>query len=227
MPWLTGDEPEEGRFYCRLTRIPYSLGFLQAVGGALGELTQVRNWEQFGTMTPEQSAEAATELFYEWSRSDYCMVGAIMPYATKTPPPNALPCDGSEYERVLYPILYANLEETYIVDGDHFRTPDLRGRFALGSSGTFAAGTTGGAYEHTLTEQQLAPHIHSTLPHTHTEIGAVPTLINGGIEAPASAASPASSVTGPAEVTVNSAGGGEPFPTIPPYLSLNYCIVAK
>lgn len=241
MPWLTGDTPEPNRWYCRLTRIPYSLGFLQAVGGALGELTNPKNWEQFGTMTPEQSAEAATELFYEWTRSDVCMIGAIMPYATTTPPPNALPCDGSEYERVLFPVLYANLESAYIVDLDHFRTPDLRGRFVYGADATHTVASMAGEETHTMTEGELVshthtalPHEHTDVPHTHTEGIAVPAVAGIGVDAPVPSAVPSVSVTGPSsvtilpsDVTINASGGGAPFPIMPPYTALNYCIIAK
>jgi len=297
MPWLTGDTPEPNEFWCRLTRIPRSLGFLQAVGGALGELTNPKNWEQFGTMTPEQSAEAATELFYEWTRSDVCMIGAIMPYATTTPPGNCLPCDGEIYGRVDYPVLYANLEAAYIVDSDHFRTPDLRGRMPLAASDAYPVSSQGGAASHTLTIEQTPPHTHLTdphahgtqphahetdahshttqphshattphshadTPHTHVEGNALPSVAGVGVDLPVPSAVPGIGVTGPASVgilpadvtvidavvavddavvtvqattvvvdettvVVQDTGGGESFPTMPPYVALNYCIVAR
>lgn len=168
MAWLTGDHPTDASMFCRLTRIPNSLGFLQAVGGALGELTNPNNWEQFGTMTPDESAEMATEMFYEWTRSDYCMIGTITPYLTTTPPPSCLPCNGSIYQRVDYPVLYERLAAAYIVDADHFRTPDLRDKFIVGASTNYPLASTGGAAEHTLTVDQMPAHAHGTDPHGHS-----------------------------------------------------------
>jgi microcystin-dependent protein len=227
MAWLTGDQPVEGEFWCRLTRVPGSLGFLQAVGGALGELTNPRNWEKFGTMTPEESAEMATELFYEWTRSDACMIGAVMAYVTTTPPPSCLPCNGSVYQRVDYPRLYEKLAAAYIIDGDTFRTPDLRDKFVFGASVDHPLASVGGAAEHTMTIDELVPHDHSTIPHSHTEIGAVDTLVNGGVEAPAASATAFPTTTGLADVTINPTGGGAPFSILPPYEAMSYCIVAK
>jgi len=220
MPWLTGDTPEPNKWYCRLTRIPYSLGFLQAVGGALGELTNPKNWEKFGTMTPEESAEAATELFFEWTRSDVCMIGIVTPYVTTTPPPNCLPCNGSIFNRVDYPVLYEKLAAAYIIDPDTFRTPDMRDKFVIGASVNYPMASTGGEASHTMTEGELVPHVHSTVPHSHTEIGAIDTLVNGGVEAPAASASAFPTTTGLADVTINSTGGGAPFSILPPYKAM-------
>lgn len=297
MPWLTGDTPDPDEGWCRLTRVPGSLGFLQAVGGALAELTNPKNWEQFGTMTPDESAEMATELFYEWTRSDACMIGTIMAYVTVTPPPSCLPCNGSVYERAAYPVLYERLAAAYIVDADHFRTPDLRDKVVLGASVDHPLASTGGAFEHTLTVQEMPahahgtdphahttqphghatdphahttqPHGHSTLPHSHTdgghvhgEIPAIPSVAGIGLDAPIPSAVPGAGLTAPASanilpadvtvvdsvvavddvtvvvqdasvvvdettVVVLEAGGGEAFPTMPPYEALLYCIVAK
>lgn len=223
MPWLTGDAPDPALGWCRLTRIPGSLGFLQAVGGAIGELTNPKNWEQFGTMTPEESAEMATEMFYEWTRSDYCMIGAVMAYVTTTPPPSCLPCNGSVYLREDYPRLYEKLAAAYIVDADHFRTPDLRDRFVLGASVDHPMASTGGASEHTLSTEEMPahshgtdphahstqPHSHSTLPHNHTDAGhvhgeipALPSIAGIGIDAPVPSAIPGASVTAPASANI-------------------------
>lgn len=227
MPYLTGDTPEPNKWYCRVTRIPHSLGFLQAVGGALAELTHPWNWEKFGTMTPDESAEAATNLYLEWANSDVCMIGTITAYVTITPPGNCLPCNGSTYLRTDYPVLYERLAAAYIVDADHFRTPDLRDKFVIGASVDHPLASTGGALEHTLTEAQMPAHTHTSPPHAHSEVAAVPTIINGGIEAPASAATPTGATTGLTSVTIDSTGGGEPFPIVPPYEALLYCIVAR
>jgi len=241
MAWLTGDHPVPELGWCRLTRIPGSLGFLQAVGGALGELTNPKNWEQFGTMTPEESAEAATELFYEWSRSDACMIGAVMAYVTTTPPPSCLPCNGSIYQRVDYPRLYEKLAAAYIIDADTFRTPDLRDKFVFGASVDHPMASTGGEASHTMTEAELVshshtanPHAHDDVPHTHSDGIALPAVAGIGVDAPVPSAVPSVAVTGPAsvtilpsDVTINATGGGASWSTLPPYEAMSYCIVAK
>lgn len=56
MPYLTPDEiPEEG--VCRPLLIPDDTAWLALVSGALTELTQPYNWEQFGAVTVEQAVE--------------------------------------------------------------------------------------------------------------------------------------------------------------------------
>jgi len=227
MPYLTGNTPTPNVFICRRLRIPDDQGFLLAVNGAISTLLKSYNWEQFGTLTPEDAAQLGIDLWLDYIHSEGCMIGTITAYATITPPAYCLACDGSLYDRADYPTLYDKLEAAYIVDADHFRTPDLQGQVILGASITYPFASTGGAADHTMTELELVPHIHTTIPHAHSEIGAVSSLINGGLEAPASAAQPFPTSTGLADVTVNSAGGGQPFSTLPPYTALRYCIVAK
>lgn len=241
MPYLTGDIPEPNKFWCRLTRVPYSLGFLMVVGGALAELTKPHNWEKFGTMTPDESAEAATNLLYEWTNSNMCMIGAIVPYATEYAPENSLPCDGGTYARVDYPFLYEKLLPQYIVDANLFTTPDLRDKFIKGAIDSAEAGGGGGANEVTLLEENLAshthgnaPHTHNDTPHTHAEGIAVPAVAGIGLDAPIPSAVPGVSVTGPASVgilpasvSIDPTGGNVPFSIMPPYAAFKYAIVAR
>lgn len=67
MPWLTPDEIPEGTA-CRPLFIPDSTDWLAIVSGAIDTLTKNYNWEQFGTLTPEQCAERMNDmlnLYYE------------------------------------------------------------------------------------------------------------------------------------------------------------------
>lgn len=227
MPYLTGDVPIPNTFICRTLRIPDDQGFLLAVNGALTTLMKSYNWEQFGTLTPEESASLAIDMWMDYIHSEGCMIGTIKAYATTTPPRHCLICDGDLYDRADYPTLYAALEAAYIVDADHFRTPDLRGQFVLGASATYPVTTTGGAADHTMTELELVSHAHSTLPHTHTEAAAAPIIVSIGLEPPVPSAIPSASITGPADVIVNATGGSQPFSIMPPYTALRYCIVAR
>lgn len=56
MPWLTPDEAPEGTV-CRPLFIPDDPAWLAIVSGAILELTRSWNYEQFGTLTPDQCAE--------------------------------------------------------------------------------------------------------------------------------------------------------------------------
>lgn len=154
------------------------------------------------------------------------LVGLIMPVATATAPQGTLVCDGSTYLRIDYPNLYDALDSAFIVDADSFVVPDLRDRFVMGSSATNAPGATGGSNETTLTIGQLPPHSHTTQPHAHSEVAAVPAIINGGLEAPASAAVSAAATTGVATVIVDDTGNGEPVTITPPFVALMYVVVA-
>jgi len=67
--WLT---PNEGatEFFCRLLRIPLDdrLQLLAAVNGALLELTHEWNWEDYGTMSAEDTAELMNEIYAEYAQ---------------------------------------------------------------------------------------------------------------------------------------------------------------
>ena len=238
MPWLTGNVVDPG-YTCRTLRIPGDLFFLEAVSGALRELTFEYNWERFGEIEPSEAVEAALVMLDAYFESD-CMIGTIMPYASFDPPSNCLRCDGTVYDRVDYPDLYDRLDPHWQVSPTQFQLPDLRNRFVYGV-GTADPGDTGGLSRVGLTVSEMPTHDHTTQPHshtdaghTHTEIIAVAGVINGGLEAPAPASSPAPAVTGigyaniqPATVTVDAAGSGETHENMPPWLALNWCIVAR
>jgi len=56
MPYLTPDAPPEGEYYCRTVLIPRSPEFLALFDGALDQLAKESNYEQFGDLTPEETA---------------------------------------------------------------------------------------------------------------------------------------------------------------------------
>lgn len=88
-------------------------------------------------------------------------------------------------------------------------TPDLRGRFVLGSSDSHALGSTGGSEEVTLTARQLPPHFHD-LEKVSSLSGS-----NFGIRTGNNLGTIQYIETGPA-------GNGEPHPNMPPYYTLAY-----
>lgn len=154
------------------------------------------------------------------------LIGVILPYATNDPPSGTLACDGGVYLRENYPELYAQLDDAFIIDDDSFFTPDLRGKVVIGMSSDHAVGDEGGAETVTLDVSEIPAHSHTSPPHAHSEIGAVATLINGGLEAPASAATAFSTTTGLASATIDNTGGGEAHNNMQPFLTLKYCIGA-
>jgi len=77
--WLT---PNEGatEYLCRPLFIPIDdeLYFLASVNGALLELTKVYNWESFGTLTPQEAADAMNEMYTLYATGT-CDDGATCP----------------------------------------------------------------------------------------------------------------------------------------------------
>ena len=154
------------------------------------------------------------------------LVGIIMPVMTSVAPIGTLVCDGSTYLRADYPNLYDALDSAFIIDADSFRVPDLRNSFVMGASVDHAMGDTGGSDEVTLTEAQMPTHTHTTQPHSHTEITAVPTVVTVGPELPTASAVPGAGVTGLATVVVDPAGSSAPVTITPPFVALMYVVVA-
>lgn len=80
MPWLTPNEIPATTL-CRRLLIPDDLEIVAAVSGALLSLTYAHNWEQFGTVTPEEIASAMQEMYFEWFDTD---TTCIYPLADET-----------------------------------------------------------------------------------------------------------------------------------------------
>lgn len=203
---------------CRQVTLPNDPIFTGAFTGALLTLTIPQNWEQFGAVTPDEAAYASLLILNRYLESDVCMIGAIVAYATSSAPPGMLPCEGGVYLREDYPNLYAAIDPIYHLDADSFTVPDLRGRTVIGAGeGPMltdrAFGSVAGEETHTLTELEIPAH-------SHTEITAIAAVINGGIEAPAAAATPSAGVTG-------TTGGGGAHNNMQPYVALRWGIVAR
>lgn len=154
------------------------------------------------------------------------LVGMIFPCATAAAPIGTLLCDGSTYLRSDYPNLYDALDAVYIVDADSFTVPDLQDRFVMGSSAAAPIGSVGGSATVTQTVDQMPAHVHTSPPHSHTEVTATPTIVSVGLEPPVPAAIPGAGLTGATAVSIDSAGGGEPMTITPPFVALRYVVVA-
>lgn len=138
-------------------------------------LTEFWRWSSGGDTpdaTEQDAIEALVALAYEELMVNP-LIGTIQPYATAFPPAGMLQCDGSTHLRVDYPDLYAALDTPFIVDADHFKTPDMRGLVAIGAgtaagSGTvYNPGDTGGEEKHLLTTSELTEHNHAVIDGGH------------------------------------------------------------
>lgn len=217
--WLTPNSLLPAAAHCRRLFIPGDAQMLANVSGAIRDLCNAWNWEVFGSVSIEDVTAAMETMYERFLVDTWNMIGAVVPCACSTTPTGTLECDGAQYARVDYPDLYRALADIFVVDADFFTVPDLRHRTvggigqAGGSGITWEIGDTFGEEAHTLNESEIPAH-------THTEITAVATVINGGVEAPAAAAIPGTGITG-------SAGSGQSHNNIQPTMALRYVIIAR
>lgn len=94
--------------------------------------------------------------------------GSVITFAGSTSPTGWLLCDGTAVDRTTYASLFAVVGTTYGAGNGTttFNIPNLQDRFAIGTSGTRALGTTGGASTYTLTVSNIPQHSHS-IDHDH------------------------------------------------------------
>lgn len=155
------------------------------------------------------------------------LIGAILPHVMASLTGlTMLPCAGGTYDRVDYPLLYAAIDADFIIDADTFRVPDLRDKFPLGAGDNYPLGTEGGEETVLLDLTTLPSHGHGNVPHQHTVTTAVSTIINGGLEAPASAAVPFLDETSAVSIEIDETGGDNPHNNMPPFLAIRWAIVA-
>jgi len=207
VPYLTPNEDSEGGFDSRPLYIPRA--YTPIVTGALFQLLERYNWEQFGDITIDRAIEDMQTMLDGYLRGN-TMIGAIIPYATADIPANALPCDGSTYARVDYPDLYAALDASFVIDADNFITPNLNNRFPLGASTNI--GETGGEATHTLTIDEIPSHAHEIPYESCFPYGTTPEVcVVGGL----------------LKQNTSAVGGGQAHNNMPPYIKLRYGIVYR
>lgn len=233
--WLTPDTPATG-FICRRLLIPNSVEFLAIVKGALLPLIYASNFEEFGSLTPGQTAAYFQDMFADFSRATdrTCrMIGEIVPYAgTTIPDPNWLFCDGASVLRADYPDLFAVIGTTFgAADSSHFNLPDMRGRSPVGAGtgsglSSRAVGDSFGEEAHQLTVAELAAHTHTDAGHTHVEGTAAPAVGAAITGVPVPSAVPSAGVTGSGSASISTDGGDQAHNNMQPSLVVNFLIVA-
>jgi len=211
--WLTPDEIP-ATTVCRYLRIPNDWRWEAAFRGALLLLTEAENWEQFGALTPEETADAWGEVLWSYvtggtgceGTGGMGVVGSIIAYAGSEAPEGWLLCDGAFYAPAEYPELFTVIGYTYGQSGDDFAVPDLRGRVLVGAGAAPGLtprerGSVGGEEAHVLTVDEMPSHRHAITQAT----GDTGQYFAGRATA---------SGTGYTGYT----GGGEAHNTMPPYV---------
>jgi len=147
------------------------------------------------------------------------MLGLIVPFVSDDTPPNMLLCDGSTYARVDFPELYSVLSSVFIVDADNFIVPDLRGKTVIGvGSGSGltsrSMNDSGGEESHVLDVTEIPSHDH-TIPLTATTLAVEPGEVTVLTPVPLFTQS------------TGATGGDESHNNMPPFVALNYGIIAS
>jgi microcystin-dependent protein len=154
-------------------------------------------------------------------------IGELKLVAFNFAPKGWATCDGQ-----LLPInqnqpLFSLLGTTYGGDGrTTFALPDLRGRLAMHVGDGHTQGEAAGEVTHTLTQQEIPPHLHQVMG-TNTATGATP-LPGGNVFANATVNAYAQpSPPTPLLPQSVSSTGGQPHDNMAPYTVLTFCVALQ
>ncbi len=215
MPYITPSEtPPDSN--CRRLFVPNSTNMVAAILGQILELTEDVNWEQTTGISVAETTAIWETIYLQFSQGDFCMIGAIVAMLNDTTPDHMLLCDGSEFDRVDYPQLYAVLPVALIIDVDTGSVPDLRDSFILAAGVVYDPLDTGGAETHTLTEAELPAHSHNyDKPSINIDVESV------GIPDPTGVGKPM------LPTATSDTGSGDAHNNMPPFHALKYAVIAK
>lgn len=166
------------------------------------------------------------------------IMGEIMMVGSGYCPASSAEMAGAILQVQAYGQLFTLIGATYGGDGNTtFALPDLRGRSPIGvgqSTGTsnYALGQAGGTETTSMNAGNLPAHIHTG--------NAVASSAGPNVDDPTGAAL-ADMVAGqivyartqpnvdmaPDTVQVGTTGNNQPFPIVPPYLALRYCVITQ
>lgn len=142
-------------------------------------------------------------------------IGTVVPLMVEVIPERYLLMDGGTYARQDYPLLYAVLPASLIINADTFQLPDMAGLTAVGATIARPLLSVFGDETHTLTEAEMPTHSHTYTPPTlnlDLEDVGVPDIQAAGLGLP---------------TQTGSAGGSQPHNNMQPSISLYWCVVAR
>lgn len=222
MPFLTGDGINSS-LTKRAIFLPDNDWIIRSVLGALVELCNADNWEQFGTTTPNEIASAMIDVLDSWQVGESAVsreIGEIAMFASNALPEKWLWCDGLLYSPTDYPLLYEKIGIMYGGNASipNFRTPNFQSRSPMGYGqgdglSPRSMASMGGAESVTLTLDQIPSHAHGQRGNS------------GGSGAVRTAGILGSGDTNHATAT-QSAGGGQSHTNVHPYLTVRFAIYA-
>lgn len=199
---------------CRSLSVNPDLWYL--VSGALDYLSREENWEQFGTATPEETAEFFLALWDDFIMSRCAHIGELRAFSFNPPPDKWLVLDGSTYDSDDYPELAAVIPSSWLDNGT-FTLPDMAGTGLVGSGtapvNSYTLGDTGGEEEHTLVTSEIPAHTHTYTAPVISSIDLAGELPDG-INVQAS------------PTNTGSTGGGNAHNNMPLYLVITWAIYA-
>jgi hypothetical protein len=129
------------------------------IGDAITQLTNDSQWEEIGDAVIDVVA-ACKDSVENWY-SDM-LIGSLQTFLT-LPPPGWLLCDGSTYDKVDYPELWAVLPAQLTTEND-LTLPDFTSAFLAGTDTASEIGDTDGQNTFALSVAQLPAHSHLYTP---------------------------------------------------------------
>jgi microcystin-dependent protein len=194
-----------------LRAMSVDVALLPAVGDAITTLTESWGWMD-GDGLAADVVEEMIQAVDTWYTP--MIIGQIAAFLGDVPA-FWLQLDGATHDQADYPELAGVLDPAFKDDpAGTFTLPDLAGRFLMAVDVAGNVGDTGGLDAVTLTPAEMPAHNHQyEQPITLVDIG--------GAGPPV----PAISATNPAAQT-GSAGGDQAHENRPPFLAVNYAILA-
>jgi len=208
-----------GDYVTRSYRVPNDPIWLGLLNGVISLLFYEEFWVQEGTATPEEVTQEFQEMYVApepTPPSEVSMLGAIVPFGTETIPEGWLICNGSTFQEVDYPALYAIWPADRKSGGEGWLW-DLRAKFVVGA-GTipgweqYYLGDEGGSDEVALTIDEMPAHTHT---YEYREYPGSPQ---------AQVVDATNYFHNPVETS--STGGDEPHENRPPYIGLIWAVCA-
>lgn len=212
---LTPDIPAGGDVY-RILKCPAGVDFEALLNGALIVLADKRRWDEFGSMSIDDTAETFLRVYLSFREVNLNIVGSVIETVVEPNPEFYIPMRGQTLFQADWPELMPVIPAAW-KSGANFTLPDARHVFRIGA-GTVGAetidpGQTGGEKTHTLTAAEMPTHSH-LIGGSSTGLAVAP----GELPVMTPLALPTST---------GDAGLGQPHNNIPPYLAFIISIVGK